>query len=295
MSGINKIEILAADSMGVRSLATYLIACNYKILIDAGASLAPRRYGLPPHPLEEEALEKSLKIIKRKLEKSDVAVISHYHYDHYLRNDPELYTDKKLFIKDPKRNINRSQAIRAWRFLKKSGLESSAEIYVADSETYQLGELILSFSKPVWHGDIGTKVGKVVMLKVQCGQDVLIFSSDVQGPADPEALKILRSWSVPRPKVLILCGPPTYFSGFKVPEESVVKGLSSVEAVIHDVRPLTLILDHHLIRDANYENYMKKFKKLGKTYGVQVLTAAEFMGSSPQPLEAWRKKLWKEN
>ena len=39
---------LAADSLGVRSMATYVEAGALRLLIDPGATLAPRRYGLDP-------------------------------------------------------------------------------------------------------------------------------------------------------------------------------------------------------------------------------------------------------
>ena len=43
-----KIVPLAADSLGVRSMATYVEAGRTGLLIDPGATLAPSRYGLPP-------------------------------------------------------------------------------------------------------------------------------------------------------------------------------------------------------------------------------------------------------
>src|SRR5436853_585901 len=39
---------LAAESLGVRSMATYVEAGDLGILIDPGATLAPTRWGLPP-------------------------------------------------------------------------------------------------------------------------------------------------------------------------------------------------------------------------------------------------------
>ena len=43
-----KIIPLAADSLGVRSMATYVEAGSTGLLLDPGATLAPARYGLPP-------------------------------------------------------------------------------------------------------------------------------------------------------------------------------------------------------------------------------------------------------
>jgi len=65
------VSILAADSMGVRSLATVVNACGVRLGLDLGASLAPRRYGLPPHELELKALERALKRAAEEVQASD--------------------------------------------------------------------------------------------------------------------------------------------------------------------------------------------------------------------------------
>src|SRR4030095_12254168 len=43
-----KVIPLAAESLGVRSMATYVEVGGTGILIDPGATLAPARFGLPP-------------------------------------------------------------------------------------------------------------------------------------------------------------------------------------------------------------------------------------------------------
>jgi len=52
--------MLAADSTRVRSLATIVNTRGVRLGIDLGASLAPRRYGLPSHELELKAPERAL-------------------------------------------------------------------------------------------------------------------------------------------------------------------------------------------------------------------------------------------
>ena len=54
-----KIIPLAADSLGVRSMATYVEAGSTGLLLDPGATLAPARYGLPPSEEEWEALRRA--------------------------------------------------------------------------------------------------------------------------------------------------------------------------------------------------------------------------------------------
>ncbi|MBN1420277.1 MAG: hypothetical protein JXP34_15970 [Planctomycetes bacterium] len=45
-------RILGAESLGVRSLAVLVEATWGKVLVDPGVSLAPERFGRPPHPRE---------------------------------------------------------------------------------------------------------------------------------------------------------------------------------------------------------------------------------------------------
>jgi len=50
---------LAAESLGVRSVCTYVETWDVRILLDAGVSLCSNRYGFSPHPLEYEAIIKA--------------------------------------------------------------------------------------------------------------------------------------------------------------------------------------------------------------------------------------------
>lgn len=53
-----KITPLAFESMGVRSMATF-IETDHKILIDPGTSLGAKRFGLPPLKTEFNALHET--------------------------------------------------------------------------------------------------------------------------------------------------------------------------------------------------------------------------------------------
>ena len=82
-----KIIPIASDSLGVRSMATYVETKDCKILIDPSAALGPKRYGLPPSREEQEVLFKTKIKIAELAEQCNVLIISHYHYDHYDPNE----------------------------------------------------------------------------------------------------------------------------------------------------------------------------------------------------------------
>jgi len=282
--------VVAADSMGVRSLATYIEMCGLSIAVDLGASLAPRRYGLPPHEVEIEELERSLERIRELLMDSHVAIITHYHYDHYIANEPELYFGKKIFVKHPKSDINTSQRIRAHRFLVKGGVEEKADVVYADGGSHVFEGVRFTFSPPVWHGEPGTKVGKVIMALIECDEGRVIFGSDVQGPVDEEAVKWLSSQG--RIDVLVIDGPPTYFAGYKVPVEAVEAGFRGLREVLRTLRPRRVVVDHHLARDKKYGEIVSDIRA-GAPAGVDVVSAAEFEGVPLRLLEAYRRELWR--
>ncbi len=287
-----KVRILASDSMGVRSIATMVEMCGLVVGLDLGASIAPRRYGLPPHDIELRRLEKALDDASRWIRESHVITVTHYHYDHYMANEPELYRGKLLLVKHPTENINMSQRMRSYRFLKKNGVEEIARVEYGDGRRFNIEGVTIELSPPVWHGEPGTKVGKVLMVRVACEEGVVVYTSDVQGPVDEEALRILKEWSRPEIDLMIIGGPPTYFAGYKVPVRAVEQGLKGLLRVINEVRPRRIIVDHHLLRDIRYLEKIEAHIREAERLGIKLETAAEYMGRPIEQLEARRKELW---
>ncbi len=60
---------LAAESLGVRSMCTFVETADVRVLLDAGVSLGPYRLGFPPHPREYEALKESRRRIAEAAER----------------------------------------------------------------------------------------------------------------------------------------------------------------------------------------------------------------------------------
>ncbi len=289
-----KIKLIGFDSMGTRGMATVIDTGTYKIFIDPGVSFAPRRYGLPPHPMELERLEKHLAMIHDEIIDSDIIVISHYHRDHYLYRDGEegFYKGKTLYIKHPEQMINHSQKVRAYVLLKKMGVRDLAkDIVYCDGKTYTIdNDVRLVFSPPMPHGPEGTRLGWVIMTLVDIDDYRILHASDVQGPISDTSLEwILEK----KPDILIISGPPTYFEGKKMKKEDVEKGLYNLMRIAGNSNgPRKIIVDHHLLRDLDYKDRIMDIIEVAAIRNAEVLTAAEFMGQPIEQLEARRRELW---
>ncbi|WP_297475450.1 MBL fold metallo-hydrolase [Thermococcus sp.] len=281
---------LASESLGVRSLATFVEASGVKILIDPGVALGPKRYGLPPAKIELETLKGMRRKLQGYAKRADVVTISHYHYDHHTpffeglyessseEYAREIYKKKLLFIKHPRENINFSQRKRAWVFLKNA--EPIAEkIEFADGKTFDLGGVRLEFSPAVPHGREGSKLGFVVMVLIDDGSKRVIHASDIQ-LLNRKAV----GWIIEKnPDLLITGGPPTYLG--KRAEGSWEMGIKNLNEIIRETNA-EIILDHHVIRDRRYPEFFDELEERPKTF-------AGYLRVEDKPLEAYRRELHK--
>jgi len=284
---IKKIVPLAFDSFGVRSMATFVETSDLKILIDPGVSLAPLRYGLEPHPLELQRLNETWETIKQYAEDSDVLIVTHYHYDHHDPNHPELYKAKRVFIKHPTENINKSQKSRAAFFLEAiKGLPKKIEI--SDGNTFLLGKTRIAFSKAVCHGT-NPRLGYVTEVSIKSNNEKFLHTSDVEGPSLEEQIKFILE---EKPDVLFVDGPMTYMLGYRYSFKSLEISNNNLVKAVREAGLQTLVLDHHFLRDLKYKTRIKPVYEAAEKYDVKVLTAAEFCGRKIEMLEALRKELY---
>ena len=181
---------LAADSLGVRSVATYVECGATRIVIDPGASLGRSRFNLPPADAEWEALKRANDRISAYATRATTIFVSHYHEDHF-RYDPGIYRGKTVWAKDPKRMLGGTQGARAAKLWK--GLDGGCRLDSAEGRRMETLDAVLSASSPLSHGPDGTDLGYVVALTVTDRREGFRFvhASDVQGPLSPVATAYL--------------------------------------------------------------------------------------------------------
>jgi predicted metallo-beta-lactamase superfamily hydrolase len=305
MFKLNKIKVtpLAAESFGVRSMCTLVETPDVILLLDAGISLCPYRFSLPPHPIEFKTIASLRKRIAEAADKAEVVTISHYHFDHHTpsyedwmvnwteagETARQIYQDKTVLMKNPRENINPSQRHRAWMFQKTGGKYAKA-LELADGKTFTFGTTALRFSEAVPHGPDNSMLGWVVMATVEYEGEQFLFAPDVQGPMSTHTADLITA---AKPQVIMVGGPPFYLGGFKISEAQLKFGLENLTRVV-EAAPLT-ILEHHALRDEAWRERTEQVHAAALKAEHDLVTAAEFVGEENVFLESRRRQLYREN
>jgi predicted metallo-beta-lactamase superfamily hydrolase len=276
-----KIVPLGAESLGVRSMATFVEVAGRGILIDPGATLAPSRLGLPPADEEWDALRRVNDRISAYALRAETVFVSHYHEDHF-RSDPASYAGRRVLLKDPRRMVQGLQARRAAELWKV--LQPAARVAAADDLQERAMDLELHVSPPLPHGLEGTPLGYVVALTIvdPAERERFVFASDVQGPLSPVAAAYVARQ---RPTLVYVAGPPSYVER-EVGAAVIDRGIDHLLRLL-DTTGCRLIMDHHALRDGRWR---ERFVRVWETGRAQ--TAAAYLGVPETVLEPRRAELW---
>ncbi|MFH8132453.1 MAG: hypothetical protein QW321_02505, partial [Candidatus Aenigmatarchaeota archaeon] len=272
---------IAFDSLGTRSMATFVETKDVKILIDPGVSLAPVRYGLPPHALELKRLDEHWERIVRLAEDSDILIITHYHYDHHNPwENLGIYKSKTVFIKHPTEKINFSQKGRAKYFLEQiKNLPKKLEF--CDGREFKFGETRIKFSQPVFHGT-NPNLGYVVEVFIEDKEYKFLHTSDVEGPSQKEQVDfIIKN----KPNLIFLDGPLSYMI-YRFGLENLEVSVQNMTKIIEACPLESLVVEHHFLRDLNWKERISKVFEFAERKKVKVQCAAEFLGKPVEMLEA---------
>jgi predicted metallo-beta-lactamase superfamily hydrolase len=282
-----KITPLAAESMGSRSMATFVESKKFRLLIDPGACITDKRFNLPPHPLETWRLEKLHDRIQSFFKSAQAIVITCFHDDHLTESFTALFKGKLLFIQNPNNHITADCRKKAFRFLKQvKGLP--LDIIYMDNRAFQLGDLCVHFSKPCACEPEG-KNGTCIPLAVTRENDSFVYSSHIAGGLDKKSL----TWIInKKPTFFYLDGPSTTV---KNRDQSVLSHFFPLmERLLKEAPPKILLLDHHILRDLNWRKKMEPLLKMAARYKVKLQTAAEYRGEAIDLLEARREQLYED-
>jgi len=276
-----QIEIIGAESLGVRGLSCLITAADRKILIDPGIALGFLRYGRMPHPAQVAVGETIReKIIEAWGLATDI-VFSHFHGDHVPLVDANPYQ------LDAARVADLNPGVRIWTKSPDFLSDKERKRFIALKERLDAswqegapGVHPLRFSVPVPHGPKTDRNETVMMTRI--GNDsAFMHTADIQ-LLDDATVDVVLEW---QPGILLAGGPPLYLE--QLTSELRLRAWQNALRLADSVD--TLILDHHLMRSPEGLQWLDK---LSSKSGRKVLCAADFMAAPRQLLEAERKILY---
>jgi predicted metallo-beta-lactamase superfamily hydrolase len=166
-----RIRILGTESLGVRSLSCVVEVENRKIVVDPGLALGYQRHKLLPHPAQVAVGEQVRRKILAELKGATDVVMSHFHGDHVPLPNANPYQLKaqqaaplcwtpQLWTKGP-------QGLSENMLRRRESLGKVLGTDLPSVEGQRDGPL--AFSLPVPHGRPNTKLGTVMMTRIEWG------------------------------------------------------------------------------------------------------------------------------
>ncbi|MCK5145530.1 hypothetical protein KAR48_02180 [bacterium] len=281
-----QITPLAAESLGARSMATFIETMDTRILIDPGIWLMEKRFDLRPLAVEHWTVEKMSRRVQLFLESARAIVLTHFHPSQIEALPPESLADKTLFIKNPNQytSPDRRNKVFAWM---SEVRKVAKDLEFVDNKVFRLGSTRIEFSKPVAENpDI---YNRVLQVSVQEADSCFVFSSEIAGACHGNILDFICRQN---PDMLYLDGPVTYRQQGEI--YNLDEKVSALKAVIESTSLQKMILDHHICRDFQWRHKIEPLFKVAQDRGVIIQTAAEFRGEPLQLLESRRKQLHEE-
>jgi len=281
-----RIEILGAESLGVRGLCCAVEAAGRRIVIDPGLALGYQRHGLLPHPAQVAVAEFVREGILTLLAGASDVVMSHLHGDHVPLPDANPHQLKAQeaapVCRETEFWVKGQTGLSPTMVDRRSALSDvlDRQLPVADGRS----DGTLTFSGPVAHGEPDTHLGTVMMTRIEDDESVFVHASDIQ-LLDAEAVAVILDWA---PDIALVGGPPLYLSGFMDPKRR-GRAWRNARRLARHVE--TLILDHHLLRA---QKGLEWIDRLSTRSGRRVMCAADFMGQPRRLLEARRETLYEE-
>jgi predicted metallo-beta-lactamase superfamily hydrolase len=141
----------------------------------------------------------------------------------------------------------------------------------------------LTFSPAVPHGAKGSKMGTLMMTRIDMNDQVFVHASDIQLLHDQTVDQIIH-W---QPNIVLAAGPPLYLDRLS----NTARNRAWNNAVRLAQQIDVVVLDHHLMRGHEGAVWLEE---LSAAVGKQIYCAADFMNRPRWMLEAERLQLYEE-
>jgi predicted metallo-beta-lactamase superfamily hydrolase len=279
------LDIIGAESMGVRSLCCLVTLPDRRIVIDPGVALGYWRHGLLPHPLQVAVGVRVRRRIVQVLADATDIVFSHFHGDHVPLVDANPYQlsvhalpDNFHLLRCWSKSDDGHSARMSKRFHDLANI-LGANMHIADGRA----EGPMMFSRAVPHGAADSKAGTVMMTRIEVDQQIFVHASDIQLLDAPTVDRVI-DW---QPDILLAAGPPLYID--RLGKTGRACAWSNALRLVRNID--VVILDHHLMRS---EAGVVWLDRLSAAAGRKVYCAADYMNVPRRLLEAERPQLYQK-
>jgi len=90
---------------------------------------------------------------------------------------------------------------------------------------------------------------------------------------------------------MILSGPPFIIQSGDISYNEIF--YKNIERLLENTRINKVIIDHHMARSLNYREILNKLNEIGKNFGTEFLSVADYLNIKNIQLEANRELLYK--
>lgn len=276
-----KIEIIGAESLGVRGLCCLVDAGGRRIVIDPGISLGFIRHRLLPHPVQIAAGQTIRQRIVDAVKSATDLVISHFHGDHIPLNDANPFQLSVQQLKNVPENM------RAHPFDPSNDRQKQRERALVMGLNRTLSQAqgkvdaTLSFSDPVPHGQALPNHETVTMTIIDDDGQRFVHASDIQF-LHAETIDCIIHF---HPDIVLASGPPLYL----MTDDQALKCEAWNNILKLSEHVSLLIVDHHLLRSSEGVSWLNLLAKRTKN---SICSAADFMKVNRHLLEAMRTEFY---
>ncbi|MCD6590692.1 MAG: MBL fold metallo-hydrolase [Candidatus Aenigmarchaeota archaeon] len=160
--------------------------------------------------------------------------------------------------------------------------EKKLMVEYAEGRCFEFGKTRIRFTKPLFHGVEFSRVGWVFSTVVERKGEKIIHTSDVNGPI----IEDYAEWiAMENPDILVLDGPMTYMFGYLLNRTNLQRAVKNLVRILKTTDTKLIIYDHHLPREAKFREHTKEVWEVAKRLKKRLITAAEFLGKTPEVLK----------
>ncbi len=145
-----------------------------------------------------------------------------------------------------------------------------------DGRSFEFKGIKIDVLEPFFHGAEYSRTGWVTPILITSNNVKVLYTSDVMGP---EITQYAERFADLKPDAVILDGPPTYMYPYLLNRQNLDRALKSLKIIAEGGEPQLIIYDHHLLRECGWYSKVREAIAEASRYGVEVMTAADYLGT----------------